>query len=162
VLGAASCRFFDPAIANAITGFGQEILHRTRDAFQAAGVAVLYGDTDSVFVQLGAGGGDARMAEAERLRDRVQDEIGAYIRASYRVASHLEPELECIYDRFFMPRVRSGRSGSKKRYAGWRSGQLELVGLESVRRDWPAVARRLQRGLLERAFSDAPTLPFVR
>ena len=54
VLGAASCRFFDPAIANAITGFGQEILHRTRDAFEAAGVPVIYGDTDSVFVRLGA------------------------------------------------------------------------------------------------------------
>src|SRR5262245_59323422 len=52
VLGAASCRFFDPAIANAITGFGQEILHRTRDAFEAAGVPVIYGDTDSVFVRL--------------------------------------------------------------------------------------------------------------
>jgi hypothetical protein len=50
----------------------------------------------------------------------------------------------------------AGRSGSKKRYAGWRAGALELVGLESVRRDWPAVARRLQRGLLERAFTDAP------
>ena len=31
VLGAASCRFFDPAIANAITGFDQQILHWSRD-----------------------------------------------------------------------------------------------------------------------------------
>ena len=36
-----------------------------------------------------------------------------------------------------------------------RRAQLEVVGLESVRRDWPAVARRLQRGLLERVFTDA-------
>ena len=161
VLGAASCRFFDPAIANAITGFGQEILHRTRDAFEAAGVPVIYGDTDSVFVRLGAAAATPR-AEAERLRDHVQEQIADHVRDTYRVASHLELELECIYERFFMPRVRSGRSGSKKRYAGWTSGRLEVVGLESVRRDWPAVARRLQRGLLERAFTDAPVLPFVR
>jgi DNA polymerase-2 len=161
VLGATSCRFFDPAIANAITGFGQEILHRTRDAFEAAGVPVIYGDTDSVFVRLGAGGPEGRV-EANRLRDHVQERIAEHIRGAYRVASHLELELECIYERFFMPRVRSGRSGSKKRYAGWMDGRLEVVGLESVRRDWPAVARRLQRGLLERAFTDAPVLPFVR
>ncbi len=161
VLGATSCRFFDPAIANAITGFGQEILHRTRDAFEAAGVPVIYGDTDSVFVRLGAHGRDAR-AEAERLRDHVQEQIADHVRGAHRVESHLELELECIYERFFMPRVRSGRSGSKKRYAGWASGRLEVVGLESVRRDWPAVARRLQRGLLERAFTDAAVLPFVR
>src|SRR4029453_1042468 len=161
VLGAASCRFFDPAIANAITGFGQEILHRTRDAFEAAGVPVIYGDTDSVFVPLAAGGPEARV-EAEMLREHVQDQIAEYVRSTHRVTSHLELELECIYERFFMPRVRSGRSGSKKRYAGWRAGQLEVVGLQSVRRDWPAVARRLQRGMLERAFTDAPVLPFVR
>jgi DNA polymerase-2 len=92
----------------------------------------------------------------------VQREIAEHIRSAYRVTSHLELELECVYERFFMPRVRSGRSGSKKRYAGWRGGQLDVIGLESVRRDWPAVARRLQRGMLERAFTDAPLLPFVR
>ncbi|HKA13452.1 MAG TPA: DNA polymerase II [Myxococcota bacterium] len=162
VLGAASCRFFDPAIANAITGFGQEILHRTRDAFEAAGVPVIYGDTDSVFVHLGARAQKGARGEAERLRDHVQERIAEHVHSTYRVASHLELELEGIYERFLMPRVRSGRSGSKKRYAGWREGQLEVVGLESVRRDWPAVARRLQRGLLERAFTDAPVLPFVR
>ncbi len=161
VLGAASCRFFDPAIANAITGFGQEILHRTRDAFEAAGVPVIYGDTDSVFVRLDARGGDPG-AQAQRLRDHVQEEIAGHVRSAYRVESHLELELEGIYERFFMPRVRSGRSGSKKRYAGWRDGQLDVVGLESVRRDWPAAARRLQRGMLERAFTDAPLLPFFR
>jgi len=161
VLGAASCRFFDPAIANAITGFGQEILHRTRNAFEAAGVPVIYGDTDSVFVHLAARGGDPH-AEADTLRERVQLEIAEHIRTTYRVTSHLELELECVYERFFMPRVRSGRSGSKKRYAGWRAGELEVVGLESVRRDWPAVARRLQRGMLERAFTGAPVVPFVR
>jgi DNA polymerase II len=162
VLGAASCRFFDPAIANAITGFGQEILHRTRDAFEAAGVPVIYGDTDSVFVRLDTGGRNASVEVAERLRDDVQRQIADYIRTTYRVQSHLELELEGIYERFFMPRVRGGRAGSKKRYAGWTSGRLEVVGLESVRRDWPAVARRLQRGMLERAFTDAPVLPFVR
>jgi DNA polymerase II len=162
VLGAASCRFFDPAIANAITGFGQEILRRTRSAFEAAGVPVIYGDTDSVFVHLAAGGPSAGGEVAERLRDHVQQQIADYVRDTYRVTSHLELELECVYERFFMPRVRSGRSGSKKRYAGWRAGELDVVGLESVRRDWPAVARRLQRGMLERAFTDAPLLPFVR
>ncbi len=52
VLGAGSCRFFDPAVANAITGFGQQTLSWTSDAFSEEGVPVLYGDTDSVFVQL--------------------------------------------------------------------------------------------------------------
>lgn len=61
-----------------------------------------------------------------------------------------------------MPRVRGGRSGSKKRYAGLRDGELVIVGLEAVRRDWPAIAGRLQRGLLARLFAGEDALPFAK
>jgi len=161
VLGAASCRFFDPAVANAITGFGQQTLHWTRDVFRDEGVSVIYGDTDSVFVQLTRGGDEARQ-QAEELRDRVQATIAARIRDEYGVEPRLELELEKVYEQLFLPRVRGGRSGSKKRYAGWLDGELDLVGLEAVRRDWPAVAARLQRGLLERLFTGGDTVAFAR
>jgi DNA polymerase-2 len=161
VLAASACRFFDPAIANAITGFGQQTLGWTREAFEAAGMRVLYGDTDSVFVLLSPeGAGDAR-SEAERLRGEVADAVARRIRDAYGVEPRLELELETVYERLLLPHVRGGREGSKKRYAGWAAGRLELVGLESVRRDWPAVAGRLQRGMLERLFTDRDPLPFA-
>jgi len=162
VLGAASCRFFDPDVANAITGFGQQTLHWTREAFEASGVAVLYGDTDSVFIQLRSASDAEAREEALGLRSDVEARVAARIRDVYRVEPRLHLELERIFARFFMPRVRGGRSGSKKRYAGLHDGQLEIVGLESVRRDWPAVAGRLQRGLLLRLFEDRDVMPFVR
>ncbi len=159
VLGTPSCRFFEPAVANAITGFGQEILRRTREAFEAEGVDVIYGDTDSVFVKLD---GDGARADAAALRDRVQERIAAWVDETFAVTSYLELELEHIYERFFMPRVRGGKSGSKKRYAGRCDGALEIVGLESVRRDSPPIAGRLQRGMLERTFADGPVVAFTR
>ena len=159
VLGAASCRFFEPAIANAITGFGQRTLHWTRDAFQAEGLDVIYGDTDSVFVRLPP---DADAAHAETLRARVEERISARIRDEDQVEPKLTLELEKIFDRFFLPRNRGSQTGSKKRYAGWMDGRLVVAGLESVRRDWPAIARHLQEGMLERLFQDAPVLPFVK
>jgi DNA polymerase-2 len=157
VLGAASCRFFNPEIANAITSFGQQTLHWTREAFEGEGMQVLYGDTDSVFVQLRG----SEPAEAEMLRDRVQRCIAARIRCEYQVEPRLELELERIFERLLLPRVRGGRGGSKKRYAGWVKGGLVIVGLESVRRDWPQIAHRLQEGMLERLFTDREVLPFV-
>jgi len=158
VLGAASCRFFNPEIANAITSFGQQTLHWTREAFEEEGVQVLYGDTDSVFVQLQG----EEQGEAELLRDRVQRCIAERIRRQYRVEPQLELELEKIFERLLLPRVRGGRGGSKKRYAGWVKGRLVIVGLESVRRDWPRIAHRLQEGMLERLFTDREVLPFVK
>lgn len=163
VLGATACRFFDPAIANAITTFGQQTLHWTRAAFEDEGRAVLYGDTDSVFVELPPDvSGEAAQELAEALRARVEAHIKQRVRADYGVEPKLTLELEHVLERFFMPRVRSGVGGSKKRYAGWVDGKLLVVGLESVRRDWPAVARRLQEGVLEHVFTDRDPMPFVR
>ncbi len=164
VLGSGACRFFDPAIANAITGFGQLILGWTRDAFTREGVDVVYGDTDSVFVRLDRDqllDHDAATRRAEALRERVEERIGRRIEEEYGVSSRLVLELERIYTRFFMPRVRGGKSGSKKRYAGWTERGLDVVGLESVRRDWPVAGRRLQEGMLSRLFTDEPVVPFV-
>jgi DNA polymerase-2 len=154
VLGASACRFFEPEIANAITGFGQQTLRWTRDAFQEAGTRVIYGDTDSVFVDLAGKSADA-------LRKKVEAEICARVHDDYGVEPKLVLELERVFDRFFLPRVRGGKSGSKKRYAGWTEGKLHIAGLEAVRRDWPELGKRLQRGLLERLFRDEPLLPFA-
>ncbi len=156
VLGASSCRFFNPEIANAITSFGQQTLAWAREAFEDAAVRVLYGDTDSVFVTLEDPGA------AESLRARVEGAIDERIRREYDVPSSLELQLDAHYHRFFLPRVRGGRGGSKKRYAGWTDQGLRTVGLEAVRRDWPEIAGILQTGLLERAFRDEPVVPFVR
>ncbi len=160
VLGATSCRFFDPDVANAITTFGQQTLHWTKDAFEAHGLRVLYGDTDSVFVQLAAG--EASGEVAETLRKRVEEEIASRVQREYRVTPRLVLELDELYERLWLPRVRGGRAGSKKRYAGWARGKLLVIGLESVRSNWPSIAQRLQEGMLERAFSDRDPAPFVR
>ncbi|HEX9811736.1 MAG TPA: DNA polymerase domain-containing protein, partial [Burkholderiales bacterium] len=48
VLGTPACRFYNPALANAITGTGREMLLWSKRWFEAAGYRVLYGDTDSL------------------------------------------------------------------------------------------------------------------
>ena len=162
VLGTPGCRFFEPAIANAITRFGQQTLSWTREAFEEAGVEVLYGDTDSVFVQLQSRERAEAEREARALRERVESAIATRIRQRYAVEPRLTLELEKLFSHFFMPRVRGGRAGSKKRYAGRVGDEVEVVGLEAVRRDWPEIAGRLQRGLLTRIFAGADGVAYTR
>jgi len=162
VLGTPGCRFFDPDIANAITSFGQQTLAWTQAAFEAAGVEVLYGDTDSLFVQLRARHAQAAERESRSLREEVEASIATRIREHYAVEPRLTLELEKLFSRFFMPRVRGGRSGSKKRYAGLVDDELEVVGLEAVRRDWPGIAGRLQRGMLTRVFAEEDVVAYLR
>jgi DNA polymerase-2 len=160
VLGASACRFFDPQVANAITTFGQQTLRWTQEAFESRGLRVLYGDTDSVFVALGPEG--SALGDAEALRALVQEDVATRVRSAYGVAPQLLLELDEIYERLWLPRLRGGRAGSKKRYAGWAHGALQVIGLESVRSDWPPIAQRLQEGMLERAFTGRDPAPFLR
>ena len=163
VLGTPACRFFNPALANAITGLGREMLLWSKAWFEVKGHQVLYGDTDSLFVRSGIGDAAAARTEARRLAGELNAELAAHIATRWRVESRLELEFEKLYIKLFLPHARGSARGASKRYAGLvhapRSGELaegdlEFVGLEVVRRDWTALAKRVQRELYRRLFTD--------
>jgi DNA polymerase-2 len=166
VLGASACRLFSPEVANAITLAGQHVIRLASAAVEAAGHRVIYGDTDSLFVDAGEPDPAAAAKRAESLRETIGAHVADALQAEFGVRSWLELEFEKVYARFWMPEVRGGATGSKKRYAGLVSGpggeHLDLVGLEAVRRDWSAVARRFQRELLQLVFHDQAVDDFIR
>ncbi len=167
VLGAGASRLFFPAVANAITHFGQTLIRTAAEFAAGRGYRVIYGDTDSLFIDAGEAEAARALARAEELRVAIGEVVAAYVRDTYRCESHLELEFEKRYERFYLPEVRGGKIGSKKRYAGLlieSDGRehIEFVGLESVRRDWSEVSKRFQRGLLELVFRDQPVEGFVR
>jgi DNA polymerase II len=162
VLGSPGCRFFDPRLPSSITRRGHEIIERARVFFEAEGLPVIYGDTDSLFVHLREPEGEeAVVARGRALAAVLTRLLSEEIAHRYRVESHLELRFESHYLRFLMPTTRGAERGSKKRYAGTvrePDGATRLVvrGLEAVRRDWTPLARRVQRELLRRVFADEP------
>ncbi|TMB17023.1 MAG: DNA polymerase II [Deltaproteobacteria bacterium] len=166
VLGSPASRLFSPAVANAITTAGQYVIRLAAGAVEALGHQVIYGDTDSLFVDLGEPDTARAAARAEELRAAIASAVAEAITRDFGCASHLELEFEKVYVRFFLPEVRGGATGSKKRYAGLVVGakgeELDVVGLEAVRRDWSGVARRFQRELLGLVFHDRPVADFIR
>ncbi len=152
VLGTPACRFYNPAIANAITGTGREMLLWAKAWFESRGYPVLYGDTDSLFVQLGR---EAHMGPS--LATALTDDLARHVDARWRVPSRLELEFEKHYVKLFLPSMRHGAGGARKRYAGLRAdGEVEFVGMEVVRRDWTELAKEVQRELYRRLFTAEP------
>lgn len=163
VLGTPACRFYNPQIANAITGIGRELLLWAKEWFHASGFQVLYGDTDSLFIQSGMD--DPQQAEA-RGREQaaaLNRDIARHISERWRVTSHLELEFEKLYLKLFLPHARHSLRGASKRYAGLPYGkaEVEFVGLEVVRRDWTALAKQVQRELYRRLFADEPVAEYL-
>jgi DNA polymerase-2 len=160
VLGTPACRFYNPALANSITGMGKEILLWSKRWFEDAGFRVLYGDTDSLFVQAVTTDPDAARDEARGLAAKLNTELERFVAERWRVASRLEIKFEKLYLKLFLPHARHSTRGASKRYAGLRHGdaadRVEFIGMEVVRRDWTTLAKDVQRELYRRLFSDQP------
>ncbi len=160
VLGTSACRFYQPAIAGAITAFGRELLLFCKGTVEEWGLEVLYGDTDSLFIASGHREPAVARELAESLPPRLDAALADYLASRWRVQSRLHVERDRLFRRLHLPPAREG-GGARKRYAGLvekRDGTTEtvLVGLEAVRRDWTGIARDTQRELYRRLFADEP------
>ena len=162
VLGTPACRFHNVAIANAVTGMGRHFLQWSKAWFEERGFDVLYGDTDSVFVRSGLDADGAR-STGPRLAQELNEAIAAYTRDKWQVTSRLEMEFEKLYLKLFLPSVRHGASGARKRYAGLIDGHadVEFTGMEVVRRDWTELAKEVQRELYKRLFAGEPVEDYL-
>jgi DNA polymerase-2 len=165
VLGTRACRFYNPALANSITGSGREVLLWAKAWFEERGFRVLYGDTDSLFVSSGQMGVEEALRQGPALAVALGEELARYIRERWNVQSRLELKFEKLYLRLFLPQARHSTRGASKRYAGMRHGrdanEVEFVGMEVVRSDWTALAKQVQRELYQRLFTDEPVEQYL-
>jgi len=105
VLGSGRCRYARTELAGAITSFGKLCLHFARDFFVSRGFRVLYGDTDSVFVEMGASDASA-LARCAELAVGLNAALADRIRDDWRLESFINIRFEKMYRRFFIPRLR--------------------------------------------------------
>jgi DNA polymerase-2 len=121
---------------------------------------VLYGDTDSLFVESRVEDPAAARRFGAELAERLTEALARHVEMRWRVTSRLELQFERLFLRLLLPVLRGGTEGARKRYAGLAEHpagpKLVLTGLEAVRRDWTALAKRVQREMYGRLFSDRP------
>jgi len=171
VLASPNCRFFSMDMANAITHFGQYVIKLTAENIEKKGYDVIYGDTDSIFVNL-----DVKNAKQSQIIGKaIQDEMNMFfeefVTKKYYRENFLELEFEKVYKKFLMPYQRHAEKGSKKRYAGLKiiscddgdeKTEMDFVGLEFVRRDWTDLAKKFQLELLEKIFNGDPVDKYIK
>mmetsp|Transcript_12333 Transcript_12333/g.31246 ORF Transcript_12333/g.31246 Transcript_12333/m.31246 type:complete len:679 (-) Transcript_12333:552-2588(-) len=125
-LGFSASRFCAKPLAELVTAQGREILQNTANlAEQTLGLEVVYGDTDSIFVNTRSK--DIREVKMKGAQLRKE------VNKRYKM---LEIEIDAIYERLLLLK--------KKKYAGVKlGGELELKGVDLVRRDWSVLAKKV-------------------
>ncbi len=134
-LGYARARWYCYECASAITAWARTYIMRVIELARSEGFRVIYGDTDSLFIVY---------SDKERVLSFVE-------KVNRELPDPMELEIEAFYRRgIFLP-SRKGDKAAKKRYVLLdEKGNLKIVGLEYVRRDWSGIARKVQREVIER------------
>lgn len=158
VMGSNGCRFYHEDLPDGITGSGQWILKTVIEYLENRGFAVLYGDTDSLFVQL------PTIDDYDGQAKKLVIEVNTFLTEKLKVDFDVESKLEIQYDKFFQTLIltatRGNDEGAKKRYAGLsiksvdgkKVEEMVLTGMEYVRSDWSLLARNFQYELIRRVF----------
>jgi DNA polymerase, archaea type len=122
--GWVGAKWYIKPVAEAASAWGRHIILTATNMAEKAGVQVVYGDTDSLFLNYD---------ETKILK--LEKEI--------KLELKLDVEVGEVYKRIFF-------TEAKKRYAGLRQdGSLDIVGLEVIRGDWAEVAKKVQEHVLE-------------
>lgn len=122
--GWIGARWYVREVAESTTAWGRASIIKAIEACKRINLELIYGDTDSLFVK----------NEPEKIKTLL-----GFIKSKLG----LDIKVEVAYKRVLF-------TEAKKRYAGLtEDGRLEIVGLEAVRSDYPNVARKAQRSLLE-------------
>ncbi|MDO9539057.1 MAG: DNA-directed DNA polymerase [Methanocalculus sp.] len=150
VSGYARFRLYDREIGSAVTSVGRAIIGHTRDLIAGKGYDVLYGDTDSCFVQLPPNDIETTIQIAREIEGELNASFGSFARDSLNAdTNYFSIKFEKVYRRFF-------QAGKKKRYAGhliWKEGstvdQIDIVGFEMRRSDSPQITKIVQKTVME-------------
>jgi DNA polymerase I len=122
--GWTGARWYMKPVAEAAAAWGRHTIASTIKMAENEGLNVVYGDTDSIFAK-------NEPEKIDKLLVEVKEKLG------------LEISRDKMYVRIFF-------TEAKKRYAGLLpDGQLDIVGLEVMRGDWAAVAKKVQEKVLE-------------
>ncbi|WP_414837695.1 DNA-directed DNA polymerase [Candidatus Nanosalina sp. VS9-1] len=138
-LGYDGARWYSKESAQATTYLGREYIEDTIDIAEEMGFEIVYGDTDSVFIQ-----GEDVKERKESFLEKVNSTLPEF----------MELEFEGYFVRGFFTSKASGE-GAKKKYALMdEEGGLKITGFEQVRRDWSPVAKETQKKVLNLVLQD--------
>ncbi|KAG9017950.1 DNA-directed DNA polymerase alpha catalytic subunit pol1 [Tulasnella sp. 427] len=142
-LGFDGSRFYARPLAALTTSKGREILTNTKALAESLQLDVVYGDTDSVFVDSKAG----TLADALK----VANVFKKHVNERYRL---LEIDLDAVFQRVLLLQ--------KKKYAAVKvetSGQtsVEIKGLDMKRREYCALSKNVSKQVLDYILSGQPT-----
>jgi DNA polymerase, archaea type len=140
-IGFFGARYYSREASSAILAFVRKFNKETISKTEKAGYKIIYGDTDSVAFLMG----NKSKTEIKKFLQKLNSELPGV----------MELELDGFYDRGLWVTTRDGKTGAKKKYALIdEEDKIKIRGFETVRRDWCALARKVQNKILRKILDE--------
>ena len=164
VMGWAGFRLSNKDTANAITTTGQFLSFNTIDFVKSLGYKVIYGDTDSLFIQAPEHFNCKQLkALSTELCQKINNNLSMVAEKEFNVKEHyFNIESDKEFKVLFQVSKKSGTGqGAKKRYAGYiynDDGSTKFVakGFEMLKADRAIITQDTQKELLNMILSETP------
>jgi len=145
MLAYSGARWYCQECAESAAAFGRHSIKKAIDEANKFGFTVIYGDTDSLFVTTKCMTSKARLSNNDI--EKKSKQFLSLINKS--LPGIMELNLEGIYKQGIFVPQKIGNYTAKKRYALLdKKGNLTVRGLETVRRDWCPLAKKLQKEVI--------------
>ena len=133
----ARAKWYSREAGESVTSWAREKIHETIKKAEEKGLKVIYGDTDSIFLELG--------------ESQTKEDVTSFVKkVNSELPEGMELEFEGYFPRGIFVTGRGGERAVKKKYALIREdGGLEIKGFELVRRDWSNIAKETQRKVIK-------------
>ena len=138
-------RLYDYRVAESITYLGRKLLGKAKSIAEKHGYQVVYGDTDSIFVEVGGDDTEKAIEQGAKISELINTELAAEIKA----ITGIKPKVEMEFEKLFSSIV---FIGVKKKYAGllaYKDGKyldpykLHVTGFEIIKKDTPPKAKKI-------------------
>lgn len=135
IMAAPHLRYYDVACGEAVTKSGKAIIQHVMAQAAKRKMPVLYGDTDSSFLQ-------CSKDSAVKFAGEMAEEIDKFVSDRGGIPGFIRLDLDVVYDRIILI--------AKKRYIGLKdTGKVDVKGLEFVRSDGCRIMREMQRRIID-------------
>lgn len=123
IIGAPFFRYYHHDMAESITRSGHFLVKTASEFCRTKGHRTIYGDTDSIFVEIKDG------SDPQELADQIKEHLAVIVREKFNVR---ESFLVMDYEKSFTKFLITG----KKKYVGMlANGEFKLTGFEAIKRD---------------------------
>ena len=140
-------RLYDPRVAAAVTSVGRQLIRWCMKIAKDKGLKVIYGDTDSIFVESVLEDLDKIVEQGYDLKSSITTSFDDFARGLSAKEHVFDLDFDSVYSSILF-------TGAKKRYAGkliWIDGKevnkMKIVGFDSVRSDVTKIGKKLQEDL---------------